>query len=54
MREIRTYGSEGGKIGSTDLPYPYHTLAVSLAEAAGDGTILPLAWRQMRSASGSA
>jgi hypothetical protein len=23
MRETRTYGSEGGEIGSTDLPYPY-------------------------------
>ena len=25
MRENRTYGSEGGEIGSTDLPYPYRT-----------------------------
>jgi hypothetical protein len=23
MREIRTYGSEGGEIGKTDLPYLY-------------------------------
>ena len=35
MREIRTYGSEGGETGITGLPYPYHVGTVLALVAYG-------------------
>ena len=31
MRENRPYGLEGGESGSTGLPYPYRSVAASVA-----------------------
>src|ERR1700686_2195550 len=32
MREIRTSGSEGGRNGTTEPPYPYHVFFTALAD----------------------